>query len=146
MKGIAMSPDDELQVRVTKNDLEIGWPSAGDEPSRSDCLVKACYSVPRRFHRIDAMSKVHGEHQFPDEDGDMISRSVTVDLLDDVDVLVMIRPDLDRRCRVRLIAKILEEEALRASGDEDPIFPWPPAPLKKKVMPGLDFEDDDDLL
>jgi len=92
------------------------------------------------------MARGHGEHQHADEDGDMISRSVTVELLDDADVLVMIRPDLDRRSRVRLIAKILEEEALRVSGDEDPVFPWPPAPVEKKVMPGLDFEDDDDLL
>ena len=141
-----MPPEDDLQVRVTMNDQEFGWPSAGDEPSRSDCLVRACYSLPRRFHRIEAMAREHGEHQYPDRDGDMISRSVTVELLDDADVLVMIRPDLDRRSRVRLIAKILEEEALRVSGDEDPVFPWPPAPSEKKAMPSEYFEDDDDLL
>lgn len=128
------------KARTTVVDGDDDWPAAAYQPSRSDLLARHCYRTPRRFHQVTAWAACHGEHPYPDVDGDMIARSVAVELNDVGDLLVLIRPDLDRETRVRLLAKILEEEALKDSGTEDPDFPWPPP----EPRIGMCFDDDED--
>lgn len=130
------------------DDSATPWPRCPAEPSRSTLLVRACHRDVRRFHKIKAEAACHGEHSHPDDDGDMVSRSVAVELFDPVDLVVMIRPDLDRASRVRLLAKILEEEAL-CTYEQDPHFDWPPLELPEPrrtadTGAGFDWDDDDD--
>ena len=132
------------EARSTQvNEVGDSWPQGPGDPSRSDLLAEACFRQPRRFHQIEGCTACHGEHPYPDVDGDMVSAALAVELSHDVDVRVLIRPDLDRQSRLRLLAKILEGEAYHDWEDQEPA---PASPRRCKPMPGLELDDDDDLL
>ena len=78
-------------------------------PSKADLLGKACDREPKVFHKIDGWiakdpcdSCSYSDFHF--------TRAVTYQLMGGADVRVLIRPNLDRNARLRLLQQVLEHE------------------------------------
>jgi len=114
-------------------------------PSKAELLARACHREARRFHEVEAW--VEKDEDRPPDTFHRLSASVGFELAEATDVRVQIRPDLDRDTRIKLLAMILEAEASADWQKRDPLFrPRPPAVRRRRPMPGLDFDDDDDDL
>lgn len=134
-----------------REDRRDRWPRLRNMPSKAQVIVQSVFREPRVFQNIAAVAGL--EPDVPDggdSDGDSLSRSDTVELIDAADVRVLIRPNLDRDTRLRLLAKILDWEASedRAVGTSPQcgLASASPRPRLGFKMPSLDFDEEEDDL
>ena len=121
--------DLECEEQIDRDERESRSPSANEDhsegrpvrsgcnpqgrsflaPSKADLLAKACDREPKMFHRIDGWI-TEAPNDLCLESDLRISAAATYELMGGADVRVLIRPDLDRNARLRLLQQVLEHE------------------------------------
>lgn len=103
------TPKSESKTQPVQPECERSKQNSIAVPSKAELLAKACDCEPTMFHTIDGWINERPDDLDPDS-GVRLASMISYQLMYGADVRVLMRPDLDRESRLRLLQQVLQVE------------------------------------